>query len=285
QKTWLQNALAASDAPWKVVVFHHPPYSTSSTHGSTAAMQWPFATWGADLVLTGHDHTWERIESGGITYAVNGLGGAGRYGFATTPVAGSVARYNANWGALRLTIDAATLTGEVLAVDGTLADRFALTTDGTTDRFQDGTSPVAYAGTRDATISQAAPTTAGTASFTMTATDASSGTASAPLTISVTAPSGPGAFAKSSPTDGTTGVRSPVTLKWGTATGATAYAVCIDADADSTCDSGGTSTGTARSLKRTLAAATTYRWQVRAVNAAGGTTSANAGAWWQFRTR
>jgi len=61
--------------------------------------------------------------------------------------------------------------------------------------------------------------------------------------------------------------------------------VCLDTDLDSTCDSGWTSTGTARSLKRTLAPFTTYRWQVRAVNAAGGTTFANAGTWWQFRSR
>ena len=52
--------LAASTAPWKIVYMHHPPYS-SSQHGSTPGMQWPFENWGASLVLTGHDHTYERI--------------------------------------------------------------------------------------------------------------------------------------------------------------------------------------------------------------------------------
>jgi hypothetical protein len=41
QKNWLQAQLAASGAPWKVVYFHHAPYS-SALRGSTAAMQWPY---------------------------------------------------------------------------------------------------------------------------------------------------------------------------------------------------------------------------------------------------
>ena len=38
-------------------------------------MQWPFAAWGADAVLSGHAHAYERIERDGIVYFVNGLGG------------------------------------------------------------------------------------------------------------------------------------------------------------------------------------------------------------------
>ena len=40
--------LSASDAPWKIAYFHHPPYS-SGEHGSTPRMQWPFADWGVDM--------------------------------------------------------------------------------------------------------------------------------------------------------------------------------------------------------------------------------------------
>jgi tartrate-resistant acid phosphatase type 5 len=55
QAGWLQQALAASTSRWNVVYFHYPPYS-SGMHGSTAWMRWPFAAWGADVVLAGHDH-------------------------------------------------------------------------------------------------------------------------------------------------------------------------------------------------------------------------------------
>ncbi|HKQ69905.1 MAG TPA: carbohydrate-binding protein [Polyangiaceae bacterium] len=37
-----------------------PSYS-SGEHGSSDWMQWPFKDWGADVVLNGHDHTYERI--------------------------------------------------------------------------------------------------------------------------------------------------------------------------------------------------------------------------------
>ena len=41
----------SAQAPWKIVFFHHPPYSSGSTHGSNKVMQWPFAEWGANLIL------------------------------------------------------------------------------------------------------------------------------------------------------------------------------------------------------------------------------------------
>lgn len=129
QRTWLEGALAASTAPWKIVVFHHPPYSSSSVHGSNPQMAWPFASWGADLVLNGHDHTYERIERDGVTYIVDGLGGAPAYGFGP-PVAGSVARYNSSFGAVRLTVDDTTLTTEFVTVGGTVVDRSTRTTRG-----------------------------------------------------------------------------------------------------------------------------------------------------------
>jgi hypothetical protein len=73
QGQWLQNALASSDAEWNIVVFHHPPYA--SLPGKTAQwMRWPFRAWGADLVLSGDAHAYERLESGGLTYVINGLG-------------------------------------------------------------------------------------------------------------------------------------------------------------------------------------------------------------------
>lgn len=75
QAGWLKAALADSSATWKVVTFHHPPYS-SGHHGDHAVMQWPFADWGADVVLCGHDHHYERLRIGSVAYRVVGTGGA-----------------------------------------------------------------------------------------------------------------------------------------------------------------------------------------------------------------
>lgn len=125
QAKWLKRELAASMSQWNIVVDHHPPYSSDSKHGSTAALQWPFASWGADAVVSGHAHTYERISRSGIVYFVNGLGGAARYGF-DTRVRGSAKRYNANWGAQKVTVDDGGITFAFYSVSGKLVDRYRL---------------------------------------------------------------------------------------------------------------------------------------------------------------
>ncbi len=100
QAQWLQNQLAASTAIWKLVTMHHPPYS-SGAHGSDETMQWPYAAWGATAVLAGHDHTYERLQAGGIPYFVNGLGGRSIYTIGA-PLPQSAFRYNGDYGAMRV---------------------------------------------------------------------------------------------------------------------------------------------------------------------------------------
>jgi 3',5'-cyclic AMP phosphodiesterase CpdA len=87
---WLIDDLAASDAEWKIAFFHHPPYTSSSRGPSNAVRQLlldVLEEGGVDLVLVGHDHHYERTlpirhgcfadERTGITFVVNGAGGAG----------------------------------------------------------------------------------------------------------------------------------------------------------------------------------------------------------------
>jgi len=98
QAVWLQNQLAASTSAWDIVYFHHAPYS-SGMHGDVDWMQWPFAEWGADAVLSGHDHTYERILREDIVYFINGLGGMSKYSFFGV-IEGSQIRYNQDYGAM-----------------------------------------------------------------------------------------------------------------------------------------------------------------------------------------
>ena len=125
QALWLKAALTASTSTWNVVVDHHPPYSSDTTHGSSTYMRWPFAEWGADVVVSGHAHVYERVMQNGIVYFVNGLGGAVRYGFAA-PVAGSAVRYRDDWGAQKVTVGDTALTFAFYSVDGTLRDTYTL---------------------------------------------------------------------------------------------------------------------------------------------------------------
>lgn len=126
QAAWLQSRLASSCATWNIVYLHHAPYSSGTGHGSTLGMQWPYAAWGADAVLAGHDHTYERIIQNGIPYFVNGLGGSSIYTFTATPVPGSLARYNADYGAMLVDADSTSITFQFLARTGTVVDSYTV---------------------------------------------------------------------------------------------------------------------------------------------------------------
>jgi hypothetical protein len=103
QGQWLQARLAAATEPYRFVYMHHGPLS-SAENGSHPTLQWPYEAWGASAVLAGHDHTYERIVRGPLTYFVNGAGGHSHYAFLTT-VPGSVIQYNADFGALLVDVD------------------------------------------------------------------------------------------------------------------------------------------------------------------------------------
>lgn len=108
QALWLQSALAAAPEPWKIVYFHHSPYS-SSTRPDVAYMRWPFAAWGATAVLYGHEHFYERLKVDDIPYIVTGAGGRPLYNFGVIDPQ-SIVRYNDDHGALKVTATDTSLT-------------------------------------------------------------------------------------------------------------------------------------------------------------------------------
>lgn len=125
QYTWLRVNVPRSTARWQVVVLHHPPYSSGEVHGSTPEVQWPFGWWGVDLVVSGHEHHYERLAVRGTTYVVDGAGGKDLYPFGS-PVAGSRIRVDDAFGALFLTTDSGRLAGEFWSTDGRRVDRFTV---------------------------------------------------------------------------------------------------------------------------------------------------------------
>jgi hypothetical protein len=121
QARWLKAQLAASTAPWKLVFLHHPPYSSGLYHGSTPAVRWPFAEWGADAVFSGHDHDYERLMRDGIVYFVNGMGGSAPFIFGPL-LPGSAASYGLDWGAQRVVASENAITFEFISIDGVVRD-------------------------------------------------------------------------------------------------------------------------------------------------------------------
>ena len=85
QYQWIEDELKNSSDNWKIVVFHHPLYSSGGRHGSDTTLREKleplFVQYGVSVVLQGHDHFYERIKpQKGIVYFVAGSGGKLRRG-------------------------------------------------------------------------------------------------------------------------------------------------------------------------------------------------------------
>lgn len=113
QTQWLEAQLqrAHDESKCAVVVMHHPFVSSGAHAADTAAALWAASvTGGADLVVTGHDHIFERFAPlgvdgfpavGGTPLFVSGLGGAQKTDF-VHDVPGSEFRSNDVHGVLVL---------------------------------------------------------------------------------------------------------------------------------------------------------------------------------------
>lgn len=111
QGQWLRAALARSTALWKIVYFHFPPYTSSTSSNNYypgyPRMRWPFREWGAHAVLSGHVHAYERLQIDGFPYIVMGISGEyNRVYDNVSVIPGSVVRYSqvnpTNYGALKI---------------------------------------------------------------------------------------------------------------------------------------------------------------------------------------
>ena len=115
QEKWLRSDLAANSSVCTLAYWHKPRFS-SGQHGnitSTQALWQALYDYGADVVLGGHDHTYERFapqnpngqadSNRGIREFVVGTGGAGLYPFPNIQPNSQV-RNNTTYGVLKLTL-------------------------------------------------------------------------------------------------------------------------------------------------------------------------------------
>jgi hypothetical protein len=128
QAQWLREDLAANPAACTLAYWHKPLFS-SGQHGNNSTMRliWDIlAGAGADVILTGHDHLYERFapqNSAGQAYAkgmrefVVGTGGASHYQFSTIRPNSEV-RNNDTFGVLKLTLRPTRYEWEFVPVAG-----------------------------------------------------------------------------------------------------------------------------------------------------------------------
>ena len=126
QLVWLEETLAASTATWKIVALHHPPFSAGYQGSSVDARDAfvpIFERYGVQLVLSGHDHDYQRSnEINGVTYIVSGAAaGTRRTGEASfTAVSFSWHSY------VEVGVYPDRLVGRVLNQDNRVADNWVL---------------------------------------------------------------------------------------------------------------------------------------------------------------
>jgi hypothetical protein len=130
EEKWLRADLAANPATCILASFHYPRFSSGITHGSNRDMG---AFWqalyeaGADVVLSGHEHNYERFapqtpagvrdDERGIRQFVVGTGGIGHYPLGK-PIANSEVRNDQAWGILEMTLRPGAYDWRFIPVEG-----------------------------------------------------------------------------------------------------------------------------------------------------------------------
>ena len=134
QLSWLESDLGGSRQPWKIALFHRSPYSAGGEHGSDLAVRDAFGPlfeqYGVQLVVSGHEHDYERTRpmqtsstGTAVTYIVTGGGGAPLYPAATgTWTAYSASRHHY----LRADVTECTLSARAIGLDGSPFDGVTL---------------------------------------------------------------------------------------------------------------------------------------------------------------
>jgi Calcineurin-like phosphoesterase len=115
QETWLKNDLATHPSQCILAYWHQPRFTSGTVHSSNTYFD---AFWrdlyaaGADVVLNGHVHNYERFarqnpngqaDANGIREFVVGTGGASLY-TSGTPIANSEVQNDSTFGVLKLTL-------------------------------------------------------------------------------------------------------------------------------------------------------------------------------------
>jgi hypothetical protein len=133
QATWLERDLKDHPSACTLAYWHHPRFTsgTSGGDGAVGAFWKVLYAHGASVVLSGHDHDYERFapqdETGkalptGIRQFVVGTGGGGVYNFKKV-AANSEIRDNSSYGVIKLTLKPGAYDWEFVPATGTFTDK------------------------------------------------------------------------------------------------------------------------------------------------------------------
>jgi len=123
QHRWIDQDLAATTRPWKLVLLHRPPFGGAGYHPDDVETQEHlvplFERHGVAMVLAGHNHYYARAEVNGVQYVTTAGGGASLYpadDLAGVEVAESVFHF------VHLTINDTVMGLQAIRLDGSLIE-------------------------------------------------------------------------------------------------------------------------------------------------------------------
>jgi predicted phosphodiesterase len=147
QYKWLDKALAASTAKWKVCYHHHPAYSSddddfgnswkgSTTSGDPRVRNFVtlYEKYNVDVVFNGHIHVYERTwpvragrvdQKAGVVYVTSGGGGGKLEDFAPTP-AFFKENFRSDYHFCYVTVHGGTFNLKAFDVEGRQFDQFTI---------------------------------------------------------------------------------------------------------------------------------------------------------------
>jgi acid phosphatase type 7 len=130
QEQWLRNDLATTTKQCTIAYWHHPLFTSSSTHPPTEEVRPLFQALydgGAEIVVNGHNHIYERFApqdptgaadaAKGIRQFIVGTGGASHYTIGTV-APNSEVRNGATFGVLKLTLVSGGYSWNFMPVSG-----------------------------------------------------------------------------------------------------------------------------------------------------------------------
>jgi len=129
QEQWLRADLAANESVCIAAYWHHPLFTNGAHSPSTSVRPFWQALYdyGAEIILNGHDHNYQRFspqnpygaaDPNGIREFVAGTGGASHIPFTQPPVINTEARDDTAFGVLKLTLRATGYDWQFIAEAG-----------------------------------------------------------------------------------------------------------------------------------------------------------------------
>ncbi len=132
QLVWLRNELAHSGTDWKICYFHHPLYTsgryTTAARFLRIALEPILLEGNVDVVLTGHEHFYERMHpQRGIAYFISGGAGSLRKGDIRRPSAIMARGFDTDFHFMMMEISGDTLYFQAISRKGETIDAGAIT--------------------------------------------------------------------------------------------------------------------------------------------------------------